>query len=101
MARVGWSVAAREDLRQIRATIAENSPYYAAATVQPIRAAVQQLRSFPESGRVVPERPGGPYRELIVGSYRVVYRYERVRDIVAITGIIHGSREFPRLSNGG
>ena len=62
-----------------------------------IRAAVRWLGQFPESGRTVPEAPHGPYRELIVGPYRVIYRYHRERNQIAVLAIVHGSRRLPLL----
>lgn len=52
--------------------------------------ATERLLSFPESGRVVPEFPHLGYREIIVGSYRVLYRREA--DIVWIAAVVHGRR---------
>src|SRR3712207_7201642 len=51
-----------------------DSPQYAAATVRRIRLATSRLESFPESGRIVPEYADATLREVIVGSYRVLYR---------------------------
>jgi toxin ParE1/3/4 len=100
VARLGWSPEAQRDLRDIYAWIARDSSRYAAATVQRIRRTVQQLRRFPESGRTIPEVPGGPYREILVGQYRVLYRYDRSADVVVIIGVIHGKQRLPSFSNG-
>jgi toxin ParE1/3/4 len=97
MARVGWSVEARADLREIKRWIARDSPRYASAMEARVRAAVRQLGRFPESGRTIPEAPQGPYRELIVGPYRIVYRYNRERNQIAVVAIFHGSRRLPSL----
>ncbi|MBM3223336.1 MAG: type II toxin-antitoxin system RelE/ParE family toxin [Candidatus Tectomicrobia bacterium] len=43
--------------------------------VRRIRTSVLRLEDFPQSGRVVPELPEGPYCALLVGPCRVVYRY--------------------------
>jgi len=42
--------------------------------VERIVQGVERLASFPESGRVVPERNDPQLREVIVRPYRVVYR---------------------------
>jgi plasmid stabilization system protein ParE len=97
MARVGWTVEARADLREIKRWIARDSPRYASAMEARIRAAVRQLGRFPESGRTIPESPNGPYRELIVGSYRVIYLHNREQNQVAILTIVHGSRRLSPL----
>jgi toxin ParE1/3/4 len=46
-------------------------------------------------GRVVPEIGDRRIRELIVQSYRLIYKVERSR--VAILGIIHGARDLKTL----
>ena len=65
--------------------------------VRRIRTAVLCLGDFPQRGRVVPEFPDGPYREILVGPYRVVYRHVENRDIVLVLAVIHGSRLLPLL----
>jgi toxin ParE1/3/4 len=94
MARLTWTRPAIRDLQGIEAWIERSSPYYAANVVRQVRASVQQLRRFPESGRTVPERSARGYRELIVGTYRVVYRYDHDRDTVVIVTVLHGRQQF-------
>jgi plasmid stabilization system protein ParE len=38
--------------------------------------ALQRLRRYPESGRLIPEFPDLPFREVIVPPYRFYYRRE-------------------------
>jgi plasmid stabilization system protein ParE len=44
--------------------------------VEGILASVRRLRRFPESGRMLPERPRNDLREVIHGPYRVIYRLD-------------------------
>ena len=46
----------------------------------------------PESGRRLPDFPQLPHREVVVGNYRVVYRYDPERDVVNIVMVVHGAR---------
>jgi plasmid stabilization system protein ParE len=46
-----------------------DSPGYADLMVRRIVAAVERLRAFPRSGRIVPERDVPHIREVIVGAY--------------------------------
>jgi plasmid stabilization system protein ParE len=94
VASVRWTVGARDDLREITEYISGDSPVYAAAMAGRILAAVRRLRRFPELGRVVPEYDDRTIRELIVGSYRVVYRI--VGQTVGIVAVVHGARELLR-----
>ena len=48
---------------------------------------------YPESGRVVPELGRQEIREVIVGSYRVVYRMHE--DATQILTVFRASRLFP------
>ena len=95
MAQVIWTGQAVEDLRQIHEFIARDSKHYASVTIRKIRSAAGRLRDFPESGGVVPELPESPYRMVLVGHYRVVYRYVPAKKLVLILAVIHGSRLLP------
>ena len=97
MAEIAWAGPALEDLRQVHRFIARDSRQYASIVVRRIRAAVARLAEFPESGRTVPELPGGRYREILVGQYRVVYRHAVDRNIVIVLAVVHGSRLLPPI----
>ena len=51
---------------------------------------VRILAQFPRSGRKVPEFDDDNVRELIVYSYRVIYRIQE--NGVVIAAVIHGKR---------
>jgi toxin ParE1/3/4 len=55
-------------------TSSRDSPRAAEALVERLLTATERLAAFPESGRIVPEFPALGYREIIVSSYRVLYR---------------------------
>lgn len=88
-----WSPESLRDLESIRTYIAEDSPLYADLVVRRIVAAVERLRTFPESGRIVPERDARDIREVIVAPYRVVYRL-RI-GVVEIATVFRASRLYP------
>lgn len=90
--KVEWSEPAIVDLDGIWDFIARDSPCYATATVNRLMDAVAPLETFPRMGRHIPEIDEPDARELIVGSYRVMYRVEP--DRVLIAGVIHGSRDL-------
>ena len=92
MARVRWTAKARDDLRSIHSHIARDSLGAANRLRDTLTAATRRLASFPESGRVVPEFDRADYREIIAGSYRIIYRVEPGRSVVTITMIVHGHR---------
>lgn len=92
MAELIWAEKALGDLEAIHDFIAADSPIYARAQIERILTAASGLRDFPESGRPVPEFPALPYRELLVGTYRCIYRYEAPTATVLIVTVVHGSR---------
>ena len=95
--RIVWSAAALRDLEEIHDFIAQNSPRYAAVTAGRLVAAVDRLRGFPESGRIVPELRDPMVREVIHGSYRIVYE---LRDgAVEVLTVFRASRLFPLLGS--
>ncbi len=88
--RIYWTRQAREDLRGIRAFIAKDAPATASAFVRRLRESVERLRTFPHSGQIVPELGRDDIREIIRGSYRIIYRVRSSRaDILAV---YHGAQ---------
>lgn len=51
---------------------------------------LKRLATFPESGRVVPEYPDLPYREVIIKPCRFFYRI--TKDAVLIVAVWHSSQ---------
>jgi toxin ParE1/3/4 len=94
--RLRWSPQAVRDLEAIRDYIATDSPRYAALVIERIIAAVERLTSFPESGRIVPERNDPAIREIVVTPYRVVYRLRP--GLVEIATVFRASRTLPEVS---
>jgi len=89
-ARIRWSVEAVDDLTAIHDYIARNSPRYAAATVARLVGAVDRLRKFPASGRVVPELGDPAVREVIYGTYRIMYEV-RTDGWVDVLTVLHAT----------
>jgi toxin ParE1/3/4 len=96
--RVVWTRPARDDLREIRVYIAQDSDRYGRVVVERLVAAVRRLRDYPLSGRVVAELARPTIREVIEGAYRIVYRV--TPDAVQILAVVHGARRFPPAEGG-
>jgi plasmid stabilization system protein ParE len=90
MGEIRWTLQAAADLESITEYIAENSPHYACLFAIDVLSAVEQLTDFPHSGRIVPELAQADIRELLFGSYRIIYRVKN--EIVEILTIFHGAR---------
>lgn len=85
-----WTVQAVEDIEAICGFIAKDSILYACLFAKDILQAVRRLENFPESGRIVPELFNKNIREIIMGSYRIIYRIKY--DTVEILTIYHSAR---------
>ena len=90
MGTVAWTPKARDDLNAAARYIGRDSPRLARSFAARIESSIDRLAIFPRSGRVVPEFGRPDIRELIVQSYRVVYRLQG--DGVEILTIHHGAR---------
>jgi toxin ParE1/3/4 len=87
--RVVWTRKAVEDLRGIKDYISRDSLRYAQAQVERIQAAVARTGRFPEIGRVLPEFPHEPWRQILAGSYRAIYRVDRDRARILVLAVVH------------
>ena len=92
MSTVIWTQTALYDLAGIRDFIARDSVYYAEKFVDDAFKATEQLEIFPEIRRVVPERNDPDFREIIFGSFRIMYTI--IDGIVYIITMIHGMRVY-------
>jgi len=91
--RVIWSPLAIDRATEIAEYIAEDNPTAAENWVNSVFAKVESLKSFPESGRIVPEIDNVNFRELIYGNYRINYRIEENQ--ISILTIRHGKQILP------
>lgn len=97
MAEIVWSPQAIQDLESIKSFVAHDSPHYAELLTQKLFAAVERLKDFPESGRVVPEIGDPVVREILWRNYRLVYRL--LAGNVEIVTVFHGA--LPLGTRGG
>ena len=90
MAQVSWTSQALDDVEAICLFIARDAPRYAEVFADRVFRVTDRLARFPRSGRVVPEIGREDIREIIVQSYRVIYRL--LSDEVEILTVHHGAR---------
>jgi toxin ParE1/3/4 len=88
--RIVWSRRAAQDLDSITDYIAADSPAYAGVVLKSIVNQTKILAQFPQAGRKVPEFDDKNIRELVVYSYRIIYRLQE--DEVLVVAVIHGKR---------
>jgi plasmid stabilization system protein ParE len=87
-----WSPEAIDDVEGIAAYIERDSPWYARAVASKIVETAETIPRYPELGRVVPEIGDPAIRERFVHRYRVIYRIEQTRILLA--AVIHGRQDF-------
>ncbi|NTW69801.1 MAG: type II toxin-antitoxin system RelE/ParE family toxin [Chlorobiaceae bacterium] len=85
-----WSPEALDDVELIASYIERGSLWYAKIVVSKIVSAAETIRLNRDIGRIVPEVADKNIRELFVYSYRLIYRIEPER--VVIAAVIHASR---------
>ena len=92
MGKVIWAPSALKDIDSIAEYIARDSIDKAALFVTRLMEATDRLQELPLAGRIIPEIGNSSCREIIYGSYRIMYRIEN--NDVWITGIVHGARDW-------
>ncbi len=96
--RVRFTPSGRRQFLDAVAHIVRENPPAARRFKQRAETVLRRLERFPASGRVLPEFPDLPYREVIVAPYRFFYRVAgRIAWVVAVW---HGAQipAEPRLS---
>ena len=91
--KVHWTDTARDHLRAIHAYIARNSPQYAARTVDRLTRRSQQIAEFPLSGRVAPEFEVPQIRQVLEGSYRIIYYIKPGQ--IDVLAVVHAAQGIP------
>jgi len=74
-----WSPLALERVAEIAEYIAQDRPRAAEQWVEDIFAAVERLERFPLSGHIVREARRPDVREVLHGSFRILYRVEETQ----------------------
>ncbi len=91
--RIIWSPLAVDRASEIADYIAQDKPSAAEKWIDTVFSKVEQLKSSPEIGRIVPEISDSQFRELIYGNYRIIYRIETKQ--ISILTIRHGRQILP------
>ena len=90
--RLFWAPGAIEDLRHLRAYIAQDNPRAAAEIATKVLTAVERLTGCPASGR--PGRLPNT-RELVAPGTPLVIPYRVTDRGVEIIAVLHGARRWP------
>jgi addiction module RelE/StbE family toxin len=92
--KLRWSRLAQQDLLDIGRYIAKDNRGAARRWVERLRQRARQAAEHPNAGRVVPEYSRRELREVLLRSYRIVYRI-RNNDAIEVLTVFEGHRFFP------
>jgi toxin ParE1/3/4 len=88
--KVLFTPSGRKQFLEAVAYIYRENPTAAVAFRCKAEKVLSRLRKFPQSGRVLPEFPDLPFREVIVPPYRFFYRVKE--KTVWIVAVWHGAQ---------
>ncbi len=88
---------AQEDLREIVSYIARNSPERARKFGNTLIDKALFIGTFPEMGQTVPEVGDLSVREIVHGSYRIIYELAHDSDTIFVLRFWHGARGIPEI----
>jgi toxin ParE1/3/4 len=91
--KVRFTPSARTQFLSALAYIRQDKPSAAISFRDRTEKILRRLEDFPESGRIIPEFPELPYREVIISPYRFFYKIKA--DVVWIVAAWHGA-QLPR-----
>lgn len=91
MVEVKWTNQSIDDINNIAEFIAKDTVKYAQLQVESFFETCKILEKFPNAGRIVPEVGKENIRELIVGSYRIIYNISNQHRIDILT-VYHSYR---------
>jgi len=88
--KVRFTPSARNQFLSALAYISQDKPSGAVKFRDSAEKILRRLEDLPESGRLIPEFPDLPYREVIISPYRFFYKIKD--DIVWIVAVWHGAQ---------
>jgi toxin ParE1/3/4 len=88
--KVRFTPSAKAQFLSALAYIRRDKPSAARSVREHSETVLRRLEDFPESGRIIPEFPELPYREVIISPYRFFYKVKD--DVVWIVAVWHGAQ---------
>jgi toxin ParE1/3/4 len=88
--KIRFTPGARRQFLAVLAYIRADNPAAATKLRQRAETVLRRLEQFLESGRVIPEFPDLPYREVVVSPYRFFYRVKG--EIIWVVAVWHGAQ---------
>jgi len=88
--KIQFTPSARAQFLSALSYIRNDKPSAAVNFRNRVEKILRRLEDFPKSGRIIPEFPELPYREVIISPYRFFYRIKT--DVVWIVAVWHGAQ---------
>jgi toxin ParE1/3/4 len=88
--KIRFTPSARAQFLSALAYIRRDKPSAATNFRDRAEKVLRRLEDLPESGRIIPEFPELPYREVIVSPFRFFYKIKT--DVVWIVAVWHGAQ---------
>jgi plasmid stabilization system protein ParE len=92
--KVRFTSSARTQFLSALSYIRQDKPSAAISFRDRAEKILRRLEDFPESGRIIPEFPELPYREVIIPPYRFFYKVKA--EAVWIVAVWHGA-QLPKV----
>uniref|UniRef100_A0A7C2P0N3 Type II toxin-antitoxin system RelE/ParE family toxin n=1 Tax=Schlesneria paludicola TaxID=360056 RepID=A0A7C2P0N3_9PLAN len=92
-----WSARAQRELRRIHKHIAAENETAADRLVGTILERVEAVRKVPTIGAPFRDLAGHEGRQIVVGSYRIIYAVNESLKRVEVLTVWHGARREPNL----
>ena len=89
--RIRFTPSARRQFLEGLAYIQRDNPTAARQFRERAERTLRRLEDYPDSGRIIPEFPDLPHREVIISPYRFFFRVEK--KTVWIVAVWHGAQE--------
>lgn len=88
--KVRFTSSARTQFLSALSYIRKDKPSAAISFRDRAEKILRRLEDFPESGRIIPEFPELPHREVIIPPYRFFYKIKA--DVVWVVAVWHGAQ---------
>ena len=90
-----WTDEAKEDLRDVLHYLSRFPTAYVDTWTSDLTRKLDLLESFPERGRMVPEKEMSHLREILISNYRLLYIY--LNNQITIIGVRHQASQLGKL----
>lgn len=95
MVQINWSLQSIEDIESIAEFIAKDSVKYAQVQVVSFFESVENIKAYPKIGKSVPEFKNPKIRQILCGSFRIIY-YIKSNQHIDILTVYHSKRKLKR-----